>query len=113
MLGSLYHHFILPYICIDLSLYKQLTYLSSVVHILMALFLDNKASTKFIPTQLYNDATMAIKNVYFCIAKAKADNPKSKFWIILLGTDCLETLFGILQTMIGNDSNLDLLQLRL
>jgi hypothetical protein len=54
-----------------------------------------------------------VKNAYFCVAKAKVDDPHGKFWIILLGTDRLEVLFGILRTMVGNDANLDLLQLGL
>lgn len=37
-----------------------------------------------------------VKNVFFCILKAKVDNPNSLFWIILLGTNRLEILFGIL-----------------
>jgi hypothetical protein len=65
------------------------------------------------PTQLYVDIMMMIKNVYFCVAKTKADDPAGSFWIILLGTDRLEILFGILRTMVGNDANLDLLQLGL
>jgi hypothetical protein len=52
-----------------------------------------------------------VKNAYFCIAKAKADNPTGEFWIILLGTDWLEELFRILRTMVGNNANLDVLQL--
>jgi hypothetical protein len=54
-----------------------------------------------------------IKNVYFCVAKCKVDDPEGFFWIIqvLLGTDRLEELFGILRTMVGNDANLDFLQL--
>ena len=52
-----------------------------------------------------------IKNVLFCVAKAKIDDPDGEFWIILLGTDRLEELFGILRTMVGNDANLDILQL--
>jgi hypothetical protein len=52
-----------------------------------------------------------IKNVYFCIAKCKINNSEGPFWIILLGTDRLEELFGILHTMVGNDANLDFMQL--
>lgn len=52
-----------------------------------------------------------IKNIIFCVAKAKVDNPDGEFYIILLGTDRLEELFGILRTMVGNDTNLDILQL--
>ena len=49
----------------------------------------------------------------FCIAKAKAKHPMQPFFIVSLGTDQLETLFGILCTMVGNDANLDILQLAL
>jgi hypothetical protein len=77
----------------------------------MALWSDDKITTKLMPTQLYVDIMIMVKNVYFCVAKAKADNLKGKFHIIQLGTDCLETLFGILCTMVGNDANLDILQL--
>jgi hypothetical protein len=54
-----------------------------------------------------------IKNVYFCAAKAKVDHPNVPFFIVLLSTDQLETLFGILCTMVGSDANLDMLQLAL
>ncbi|KDR65073.1 hypothetical protein GALMADRAFT_162490 [Galerina marginata CBS 339.88] len=111
ILGSLFRHIVMPYICIDLSLTEQLTHLGAAAYILMAIWSDEKAGTKLMPTQLYVDIMIMIKNVYFCIAKAKVDNPRGKFWIISLGTDRLETLFGILRTMVGNDANLDILQL--
>ena len=41
----------------------------------------------------------------------KVDNSKGSFYLMLLGTDRLEELFGILRTMIGNDANLDIYQL--
>ncbi|KAF8229958.1 hypothetical protein L208DRAFT_1284126, partial [Tricholoma matsutake] len=65
------------------------------------------------PMQLYIDIMIMINNVYFCVAKTKADDLEGRFWIILLGTDCLEILYGILRSMVGNDANLDLLQLAL
>ncbi|KAK7007633.1 hypothetical protein R3P38DRAFT_2553314 [Favolaschia claudopus] len=83
--GTLFWHLLFPYICVDLSLSEQLEHLSAAAHLTL--------------------------NVYFCVAKAKADDPEGNFWLILLGTDRLEQLFGILRTMIGNDSNLDILQL--
>ena len=39
-----------------------------------------------------------VKNVIFCIAKAKIDDPDGEFFPILLGTDGLEEPFGILRT---------------
>ena len=52
-----------------------------------------------------------IKNVYFCVAKTKVDNPDGEFWIILQGTDALEDAFGNVRTCVGNDTNADILQL--
>lgn len=112
-LGALFRHIVSPYVCIDLSLSEQLVHLSAAAHLLIALFAKAQANTMLMPTQLYVDIMIMIKNVYFCVAKAKADDPEGRFWVILLGTDRLETLFGILRTMIGNDANLDLLQLGL
>ena len=65
------------------------------------------------PTQLIMDIIIMIKNVYFCITKCKVDNLNGEFWIILLGTDQLEELFGILRMMVENDANVDVLQLAL
>ncbi|KAL0564399.1 hypothetical protein V5O48_017648, partial [Marasmius crinis-equi] len=53
---------------------------------------------------------LMIRNAYFCVAKSKVDDPDGEFWLILLGTDRLEILFGILRTMVGNDTNLDVYQ---
>lgn len=58
-------------------------------------------------TLLYASLIIQIKNTYFCVTKAKVDDPDGKFWIILLGTDQLEQLLGTLRTM-GNDANLDI-----
>ncbi|KAF9042843.1 hypothetical protein BDZ89DRAFT_1201584 [Hymenopellis radicata] len=109
LLGSLFRHLIFPYICVDLTLSEQLRHLSAAAHLALALF--REAGKDFIPTLLYTDIMIMIKNVYFCVAKGKIDNPSGMFWIILLGTDRLETLFGILRTIIGTDANVDLLQL--
>jgi len=69
------------------------------------------AGKQFIPTNLYTNLMIMVKNVIFSVAKAKVDDPDGEFWLILLGTDRLEELFGILRTMVGNDANLDILQL--
>ncbi|KAJ7648621.1 hypothetical protein DFH06DRAFT_997187 [Mycena polygramma] len=109
LLGSLFYHLIFPYLCVDLTLSEQLEHLSAAAHLALLLYRDG--GKRSLPTLLYIDIMIMIKNAYFCIAKAKVDDPNGKFWIILLGTDRLEALFGILRTMIGNDANLDILQL--
>ncbi|RXW13478.1 hypothetical protein EST38_g12377 [Candolleomyces aberdarensis] len=109
VLGQFLHHLVYPYLCVDLSLSEQLEHLSAAAHLALALY--HTAGKEFLPTLLYVDIMIAIKNVFFCVAKAKIDTPDGKFWIILLGTDRLEKSFGILRTMVPNDSNLDVLQL--
>src|SRR6266540_1308556 len=109
ILGKLLFHMVFPYLCVELSLSEQIEHLSATAH--LALILYRLAGKEFIPTNLYIDLMVMIKNAIFSIAKAIIDNPDGKFWIILLGTDRLEELFGILRTMIGNDTNLDMLQL--
>lgn len=109
VLGKLLYHMVFPYLCVDLSLSEQVEHLSAAAHLALALY--KSAKQNFIPTNLYIDLNLMIKNVLFCIAKAKIDDPDGELWIILLATDRLEELFGILRTMVGNDTNLDILQL--
>lgn len=109
VLGRTIFHLVYPFLCLDLSLSEQIEHLSAASHSFLALY--SKAGMEFIPTELYCDIQHLIKNAIFCVAKAKKDRPNSKFFLILLGTDRLEELFGILRTMIGNDANLDILQL--
>ncbi|KAF8962782.1 hypothetical protein BDZ97DRAFT_2020851, partial [Flammula alnicola] len=109
ILGKFLYHMVFPYLCVDLSLSEQIEHLSAAAHLAMALY--SQEGKDFIPTNLYIDLMIMIKNAIFCTAKAKVDNPDGEMFIILLGTDRLEELFGILRTMVGNDANLDILQL--
>ena len=103
----------MPYICVDLSIEDQLEYLSYAAHLTLVLYVHDKACNNFIPTTLYIDLIMMVKNVYFCAVKAKIDTPNDDFNIILLSTDHLKNLFGCLQTIIGNDTNVNNYQLGL
>ena len=111
--GELSHHLIFPYICVDLSLSEQLEHLSVAVYLILALYVLDDAQSQFIPTTLFVDISIMVKNAFFCIAKAKVDHPNNLFFLVLLGTDRLESLFRILHTMVGNDANSDILQLAL
>ena len=111
--GQLCYHLIFPYLCTKLSLAEQLKHLSAAAHLLLVLYVHEDARSHFIPTPLFIDIGIMIKNAFFCVAKAKLDHPQDPFFLVLLGTDQLETLFGILRTMVGNDANLDILQLAL
>ncbi|KAF8164425.1 hypothetical protein BJ912DRAFT_801995, partial [Pholiota molesta] len=109
LLGRLYGHLLNAYLDISLSLHQQLAELSAAGHLILALYHQDKGD--FIPVQTYFDVMCMIKNVYFCVAKAQRDNPAGRFFIILLGTDGLEKIFGKVRTMVGNDTNADVFQL--
>jgi hypothetical protein len=85
MLGKLLYHMAFPYLCVELSLSEQIEHLSAAAHLAITLY--KLAGKDFIPMHLYIDLMIMIKNVLFCVAKAKADDPDGEFWIILLGTD--------------------------
>ncbi|KAH8979219.1 hypothetical protein EDB86DRAFT_3089271 [Lactarius hatsudake] len=103
----------MPYICVDLSIEDQLEYLSYAAHLALVLYVHEKACSNFVPTALYVDLVMMVKNVFFCVTKAKINTPNDDFNIVLLGTNHLENLFGCLWTIIGNDANVDNYQLGL
>ena len=63
------------------------------------------------PSQTYFNWMTNIKNQYLCVAKTQVNNPNRSWWLILVGTDALESLFGQVHTMIGADSNADIKQL--
>jgi len=109
VLGKLYYHLLHAYLNISLSLDQQLTYLSTTAHLVLALYHKDKGA--FIPVQLYFDVMSMIKNVYFCVAKVQKDDPTGDFYIIILGTDGLEKVFGKVRTIVGDDTNADQLQL--
>ncbi|TFK79418.1 hypothetical protein K466DRAFT_505593 [Polyporus arcularius HHB13444] len=109
LLGRLYSRLLTCYTDISSSLRDQLEQLSAVAHLLMVLYKQDKGG--FIPAILYLDAQIMIKNAYMCTAKIMVVRPDGRLWIIQLGTDGLETVFGIVRTMIGSDSNVDQLQL--
>src|SRR5258708_5660227 len=75
-------------------------------HFLMyVFFMHNNACSSYIPTTLYHNIQIIVKNAYFCVAKAKCNNPKGKFFLILLGTDQLEWLFGFIRAENGYNVN--------
>ncbi|KAJ7355473.1 hypothetical protein DFH08DRAFT_954947 [Mycena albidolilacea] len=108
--GKLAYHLVMPYIYLKLSLREQLTHLSTAAHLLLVLFTTNGAGTDFMANQTFVNIMLMIKNAFFCVAKTKIDIPDSEFFLILLGTDRLEKLFGLIRTAVGTDSNFDILQ---
>jgi hypothetical protein len=111
LLGSLFRHIVIPYIQINLSLHEQLVHLSAAAHLATFLFTVNGARSKALQSLTFRDIILLVKNAYFCVAKTKVSAPDGKFWIILLGTDRLESTFGLVRSMVGTDKNADILQL--
>ncbi|CUA75348.1 hypothetical protein RSOLAG22IIIB_05853 [Rhizoctonia solani] len=108
LLGELLHAFISPYTTPSMSLSRQVVCLAKCAFLLFALFrLDG---TRFITSQLYYDIQTTVKTAVFSIAKAQILDPMQPFYLIQLGTDRLENLFGIYRTA-SHDRNLDILQL--
>lgn len=92
LLGQLYTHLLEAYTNINLSLAEQLKHLSAAAHLVIAFYKKERGSV--MPSQLHFDLIFMVKNAYCCVAKAQRDNPNGKFFIILLGTNPLEILFG-------------------
>lgn len=110
LLGQLYRNILEAFLETTLLLHEQLTCLSAAAHMTLALYASY--SGNFVPIQLFFDVMVMIKNVSMCIANTQVDDPDGLFWIILLGTDALEEVFGKVCTMpmvIGN-INADQLQ---
>ena len=111
LFGHVCYFLVRPFTNVTFSLWQQLEHLYAASHLLLVLFQENPQRGEFMPSQLYTDIQIMIKNILFCIAKEKITNPKGNMYIILMGTDQLETSFGILHTIIGNDANTNILQL--
>jgi hypothetical protein len=109
LLGSLYSHLLEAYTNVMLSLHQQLVHLSAAAHLIIAFYAKEKDGSML--SQLFFDLMTMVKNVYFCVTKTQIDDPEGSFWVILLGSDPLEALFGKVRTIQGNDSNVDQLQL--
>ena len=109
LLGKLYAHLLEVYTNISMSLHQQLVHPPSAAHLILAFYAKEMGGP--MPSQLYFDLMTMVKNAYFCVAKTQIDSPDGSFWIILLGSDPLEALFGKVRTIQGNNSNVDQLQL--
>ena len=113
LLGTLFRHLVLPFVQVTLLLHEQLVHLSAATHIANFLFTVHDARSTALPPLTYKDIILMVKNAYFCVAKAKIRNPDGLFWLILLGTDQLETSFGIVQSMVDANADMSSLTTRL
>ncbi|KAF8325088.1 uncharacterized protein EI90DRAFT_3238888 [Cantharellus anzutake] len=103
--SKLVKYLILPYINVDMSLHDQLKSLSAAAHLAYIFFTDHNAHSAYLPSPLYRDIQIMVKNAFFCVAKMKRDNPNGEFFLILLGMDRLEWIFGLIRSQNGSDVN--------
>ncbi|GJN93512.1 hypothetical protein Rhopal_006569-T1 [Rhodotorula paludigena] len=66
---------------------------------------------EFCGSELAHDTQAFIRSIYVAVAHVKTSTPEAPFFIFHDGTDRLEELFGVVRTIVGNDSNVDVLQL--
>lgn len=111
LLGCLFCHIVIPFIQVNLSLHDQLAHLSATAHLATFIYTVNGVQSKVLAVLTFQNIILLVKNAYFCVAKTKISVPDGKFWIILLGTDHLESTFGLVRSMIGTDQNTNMLQL--
>ncbi|KAH9020543.1 hypothetical protein EDB83DRAFT_2432480 [Lactarius deliciosus] len=111
VLGSLFQHLVLPFVQVSLTLHEQLVHLSAAAHLATYLFTTKGAQNKAMPSLTFKDLILLVKNAYFCVAKAKINTPDGNFYLVLNGTDQLESTFGVVRSMVGNDANANVLTL--
>ncbi|KAF8324980.1 uncharacterized protein EI90DRAFT_3019288 [Cantharellus anzutake] len=104
--SKLLRYLILPYIDVNMSLHDQLKYLSAAAHLAYVFFTQNNTRSAYLPSLLYRDIQIMVKNAFFCVAKMKRDKPDGEFYLILLGTNRLEWIFGLIRSQKGSDVNL-------
>ncbi|KAF9071008.1 hypothetical protein BDP27DRAFT_1382615 [Rhodocollybia butyracea] len=82
LIGTLfYEYLVLPYICIKFLFSEQLQHLSSAAFLLLVLY--RRSGKDFIPTLLYQDIQIMVKNALFCVAKSKIDISNGRFWLLI------------------------------
>lgn len=92
LLSDIIKSILLPFIDVNLSLTKQVQYLSHYAHLSFSVFCSHRHA--FMPYQLYYDTHTMVKNIMFCIQKQQVLDPKEKFFIGDSGDDRLELHFS-------------------
>lgn len=103
-------YFVSPFTKIELSLSQQICSLSTYAHITVAMYLKHRLG--FLTGALYADSLAIVKNIVICVARLQlvdSDNDV-QFYIILEGTNQLETIFSDVRTQ-DHSRNFDVLQL--
>ena len=108
ILGEAFDSFMRPFIDVQMSLTQQLTSLIKYVH--LTFFMYRKHGTQFMTSALYSDSQATVKDILFCVAKQKVLDSSKPFYIIQVGSDCLEACFCNARTQ-THHRNFDILEL--
>lgn len=92
-----------------INLLDQLTQLAYCSHLL--LFIYRKWRTRFITRDLYMDIQSTIQDAFICVELFNRYDHRSKVYLYQLGTDQVESLFGLVRTL-SHNVNCDLLELQ-
>ena len=95
------------YSYVDYGIEDQLKAISKASHTLLFLY---RKYVKVVPNVMYHDLQGTFQNIFFCVAKYKVYHPHSPLFLMLLGTDVLERLFGNMRMKLKSGfDNLDII----
>ena len=107
LLGLVMEGVLALYCYVTSSVEEQLVCVSTAAHSFLVL---RRVFGTVLPNQLYHDLQSTFQNVYFSAAKFQVYHPLLPFFIVLLGNDALERLFGNIHLKYGFNG-LDVLEL--
>jgi hypothetical protein len=107
LLGYVMEGILAFYSYVTLGVEEQLRHISAAAH---ALLVMKKVYGTILPNQLYHDLMATFQNVIFCAAKFQIHHPLLPFFIVLLGSDVAEQVFGNFRLKYGHNG-LDALEL--
>ena len=107
LLGMVMQGVLAMYCFVGCTVEEQLIYISNASHSLLVL---KRVVGTILPNQLYYDLQQTFKNVYFSAAKYQVYHPELPFFVVLLGNDAEERLFGNVRMKYGHNG-LDCLEI--
>lgn len=108
LLSIILSKFLQPFIDVNLTLSEQIKSLLTYSHLITALY--RKHQTSFMNSVLFANSQSLVKNIIFTVARYQILDKSIKYYVILEGTDQLESVFSNARTQ-DHARNFDILQL--
>jgi hypothetical protein len=99
LFGRIISAYFAPFTEMEWSLDQQLHALAMCSHMLL---LVHRMRPKYLDPALYHDMQVSIKAIFIFVARAQIEFPDMPCYIGLIGTDQLESTFGIIRTLSHN-----------